>query len=186
MHPDEDRSTPAELGASGSEPAHEVYFKETVHGPVQRNRAGERRSRTRSPRTAPTRGREPAGELAFSRPRLRTTCTRRPTSSTAANELETTFNMAYLDSKNIAYFSTGLLPMLAPGTDPSLPTLGHGRVRLERLPHPGRTPARKRSRRRPVPELERQAGTRMGRGLQRMLVRARSSGCSCYTGFGRT
>jgi acyl-homoserine lactone acylase PvdQ len=34
--------------------------------------------------------------------------------------------MAYLDSKNIAFFSTGLLPVLAPGTDPSLPTLGTG------------------------------------------------------------
>jgi acyl-homoserine lactone acylase PvdQ len=59
----------------------------------------------------------------------------------AANELETTFNMAYLDSENIAYFSTGRLPIPAPGTDPSLPTLGNGEynwrgfLSLEQHPH---------------------------------------------------
>ncbi len=52
----------------------------------------------------------------------------------AANKLETTFNMAYIDSENIAYFSTGRLPILAPGTDPSLPTLGNGEYNWQRLP----------------------------------------------------
>ena len=59
----------------------------------------------------------------------------------AANHLETTFNMAYVDSKHIAYFSTGRLPILAPGTDPSLPTFGTGQydwkgfLSLEQHPH---------------------------------------------------
>ncbi len=44
-----------------------------------------------------------------------------------ANELETTFNIHYVDHKNIAYFSSGLLPRRARGVNPSLPTLGTGR-----------------------------------------------------------
>ena len=49
--------------------------------------------------------------------------------------------MAYLDSKHIAFFSTGRLPVLAPGTDPSLPTFGTGPydwkgfLSLEQHPH---------------------------------------------------
>jgi hypothetical protein len=49
--------------------------------------------------------------------------------------------MAYLDSKEIAYFSTGRLPITAAGTDPSLPTLGTGEydwqgfLSLEQHPH---------------------------------------------------
>ena len=83
-----------------------------------------------------TRGREPAGELAFSE--LDSDRVHSPEQFfEAANKLETTFNMAYVDSKHIAYFSTGRLPILAPGTDPSLPTLGNGRVRLAWLPLPG-------------------------------------------------
>jgi acyl-homoserine lactone acylase PvdQ len=113
-----------ELGATHSEPAHEVYFKESVYGPV---------SGTVTVKGAPyaiatdraDRGQEPAGELAFSD--LDSERVDSPeTFYNAANELETTFNMAYLDSKSIAYFSTGLLPVPAPGTDPSLPTLGNG------------------------------------------------------------
>ncbi len=60
----------------------------------------------------------------------------------AANELETTFNMAYLDSKHIAYFSTGRLPVLAPGTDPSLPTLGTGEYDWQGFLTAGTAPAR--------------------------------------------
>ncbi len=59
----------------------------------------------------------------------------------AANELETTFNMAYADNEHIAFFSTGRLPITAPGTNPSLPTLGTGEydwkgfLGLEEHPH---------------------------------------------------
>ncbi len=129
-----------ELGASGSEPAHEVYFKESVYGPV---------SGTVTVKGAPyavttdraDRGREPAGELAFSRLDTTNWVHSPETFFEAANALETTFNMAYLDNKNIAYFSTGLLPIPAEGTDPSLPTLGNGEynwrgfLSVEQHPH---------------------------------------------------
>jgi acyl-homoserine lactone acylase PvdQ len=112
------------LGASKTEPEHEVFFKETVHGPV---------SGTATVELAPyaianyrsTRGREPAGEVAFSE--LDSNQAGSPQQFfEVANKLETTFNMAYLDSQHVAFFSTGRLPILAPGTDASLPTLGTG------------------------------------------------------------
>jgi acyl-homoserine lactone acylase PvdQ len=112
------------LGATKTEPARELEFEETVHGPV---------SGTVTVGGAPyavakersTRGREPAGELAFSD--LDSNRVHSPEQFfDAANELETTFNMPYLDSSHIAYFSTGRLPILAPGTNPSLPTFGTG------------------------------------------------------------
>ena len=93
-----------------------------------------------------------------------------------ANHLETTFNMAYLDNKHIAYFSTGRLPVLAPGTDPSLPTLGTGEydwqgfLSLEQHPHEI-DPAGE-----VLTELEQQAGARLGRGLGQLLLRAGSAG----------
>jgi acyl-homoserine lactone acylase PvdQ len=128
-----------EIGASGSESAHEVYFKESVYGPV---------SGTVTVKGAPyavstdraDRGREPAGEIAFSRFDSEQVDSPQ-TFFEAANELETTFNMGYLDSENIAYMSTGRLPIPAPGTDPSLPTLGNGEynwrgfLSLEQHPH---------------------------------------------------
>jgi len=112
------------LSAAPGEPAHEVFFKETIHGPVSGTVTvqGEPYAVARE---RANRGREPAGELAFSD--LDSNLVHSPEQFfQAANELETTFNMSYLDSSNIAYFSTGRLPILAPGTDPSLPTLGTG------------------------------------------------------------
>ena len=44
----------------------------------------------------------------------------------AASEFETTFNWFYVDSKHIAYYSSGRLPVRAPGVNPDLPTLGNG------------------------------------------------------------
>ncbi len=112
------------LGAGGSEPAHEVYFKETVYGPVEGTAlsGGEPYaiSKDRS-----TRGREATGELSFADLDSNAVHSVADFYKTA-NELETTFNMSYLDSNNIAYFSTGLLPVPAAGTNPSLPTLGNG------------------------------------------------------------
>jgi acyl-homoserine lactone acylase PvdQ len=112
------------LGPGNGEEAHELTFMETVHGPVQGTVTVEGRpyavAKDRS-----TRGREPAGELAFSD--FDSNRVHSPQQFfRAANELETTFNIPYVDSKRIAYFSAGRLPVLAPGTDPSLPTLGTG------------------------------------------------------------
>ena len=112
------------IGASESEPAHEVYFKETVYGPVEGTATVKgvpyAISKYRS-----TRGREATGELSFADLDSNAVHSVADFYKTA-NELETTFNMSYLDSSNIAYFSTGLLPEPAPGTNPSLPTLGNG------------------------------------------------------------
>jgi len=113
------------LGGGDGQPAREVTFWETVHGPV---------SGTVTVRGRPyaialdrsTRGREPAGEVAFSD--LDSNRVHSPQQFFhAANELETTFNWAYVDNRHTAYFSSGRLPILAPGTDASLPTLGTGR-----------------------------------------------------------
>jgi acyl-homoserine lactone acylase PvdQ len=113
-----------EIGAQGSEPAHEVYFKETIHGPVSGTVLVHGEPYAIANDRA-DRGRDPAGEVAFSE--LDSDQVHNPEQFfDVANELDTTFNMAYLDSEHIAYFSTGLLPVLAPGTNPSLPTLGTG------------------------------------------------------------
>jgi acyl-homoserine lactone acylase PvdQ len=112
------------LGATKTEPARELEFMETVHGPVSGTvTVGGQPYAVAKERS--TRGREPAGELAFSD--LDSNRVHSPTQFfEAANELETTFNVPYVDSTHIAYFSTGRLPILASGTDPSLPTLGTG------------------------------------------------------------
>jgi acyl-homoserine lactone acylase PvdQ len=112
------------LGAGNGEPARELEFEETVHGPVSGTvSVGGQPYAVATERS--TRGREPAGELAFSD--MDSNRVHSPEQFfEAANELETTFNMPYVDSSHIAYFSTGRLPILAPGTDPSLPTFGTG------------------------------------------------------------
>ncbi len=123
----------------GGEPAHEVYFNESVHGPINGTvMVGGRPYGIAIDRA--TRGHEPEGEVAFSR--FDSDKVHNPQQFfEAANELETTFNMAYLDNEHIAYFSTGRLPVTAPGTNPSLPTLGTGEydwkgfLTLEQHPH---------------------------------------------------
>jgi acyl-homoserine lactone acylase PvdQ len=44
----------------------------------------------------------------------------------AAGKEDGTFNWFYVDASNIAYFSSGKLPLRAPGVDPSLPSWGTG------------------------------------------------------------
>jgi acyl-homoserine lactone acylase PvdQ len=112
------------LGPGNGEPERELEFMETVHGPVSGTvTVGGQPYAVATERS--TRGRDPAGELAFSD--MDSNRVHSPSEFfQAANELETTFNMPYVDSTHIAYFSTGRLPILAPGTDPSLPTLGTG------------------------------------------------------------
>ncbi len=113
-----------ELGASKTEKAHEVFFKESVHGPISGTVLVKGQPYAIANDRA-NRGREPAGELAFSK--LDSDQVESPEQFfEAANDLETTFNMSYIDNQHIAYFSTGRLPILAPGVDPSLPTLGTG------------------------------------------------------------
>jgi acyl-homoserine lactone acylase PvdQ len=59
----------------------------------------------------------------------------------SANEFGFTFNFAYASRRNTAYFSSGLLPRRAPGTNKLLPTLGTGQhdwrgfISLTQHPH---------------------------------------------------
>ena len=121
------------LGAGEGEPARELSSTRPFTVPSAarcRSAAGPTRSR----KDRSTRGDEPAGELAFSEldsepgPLARSSSSRRqpvrddvqhgPTSTTSTSPTS----------------RPGRLPIMAPGTDPSLPTLGHGRVRLARVP----------------------------------------------------
>jgi acyl-homoserine lactone acylase PvdQ len=128
-----------EIGAGNEEPAHEVKFYESVHGPITGTvLVGGQPYAIANDRS--TRGREPAGEVAFSK--LDSGKVHNPQEFfEAANELETTFNMAYVDNEHIAYISTGRLPVTAAGTNPQLPTLGTGEydwkgfLSLEQHPH---------------------------------------------------
>ena len=113
------------LGAGDGQPAREVTFWETVHGPVSGTVTVHGRPYAIALDRS-TRGREPAGEVAFSD--LDSNRVHSPQQFFhAANELETTFNWAYIDNRHTAYLSSGRLPIHAPGTDPSLPTLGTGK-----------------------------------------------------------
>ncbi len=126
------------LGEGAGGP-HEVFFNESVHGPISGTvLVGGQPYAIATDRS--TRGREPAGEVAFSK--MDSNQVHNPQEFfEAANELETTFNMAYADNEHIAFFSTGRLPITAPGTNPSLPTLGTGEydwkgfLGLEEHPH---------------------------------------------------
>ncbi len=128
-----------ELGPNGKEGSREVFFKESVHGPISGTAlVGGQPYAISTDRS--TRGREPAGEVAFSK--LDSDQVHNPQQFfEAANELETTFNMAYASDEHVAFFSTGRLPINAPGTNPSLPTLGTGEydwkgfLGLEEHPH---------------------------------------------------
>jgi acyl-homoserine lactone acylase PvdQ len=127
------------IGASATQPAHEVVFNETVHGPVNGTVTVHGRPYAVAFDRS-TRGHEPTGELALSD--LDSDRVHNPQQFfRAINQFGTTFNWPYIDSKQIAYFSSGRLPIMAPGTDPSLPTLGTGRydwrgwLPLDRHPH---------------------------------------------------
>ncbi len=112
------------LGASETEPAREVIIKESVYGPVTGTVMVAGKPYAVSVDRS-TRGHEPEGELAFSD--FDSDRVHSPTQFFEATaNLGTTFNMAYVDSKNVGYISTGRLPKLAPETDAALPTLGTG------------------------------------------------------------
>jgi acyl-homoserine lactone acylase PvdQ len=111
------------LRKSGS-PDREIVFHETVHGPVQgyATVAG-RRVALALART--TRGRELASTRPFYELDTQQVRSARDFVRTMAG-VEFAFNWFYADSKDIAMFSSGRLPVRAPGTDPALPTDGTG------------------------------------------------------------
>ena len=56
----------------------------------------------------------------------------------AAATFDFTFNLFYVDHHDIAFYSSGPAPIRAPGTNPSLPTLGTGQYDWRGfLPTPG-------------------------------------------------
>ena len=105
-------------------PARELTFLQSVHGPISGTVTVHGRPYAVA-RDRADRGREPDGMLALSD--LDSNRVHSPQDFfNAVNHFDTTFNWPYLDSTHTAYFSSGLLPIRAPGTDPSLPTLGTG------------------------------------------------------------
>jgi acyl-homoserine lactone acylase PvdQ len=112
------------LAATSTEPERPVSFRTTLHGPVSGTvTVGGKPYAVANMRS--TRGREATGGLIVSslnEGRLRSARDLRK----AAAGLGFTFNMFYVDHRDIAFFSTGRLPVRAPGTNPSLPTLGTG------------------------------------------------------------
>jgi acyl-homoserine lactone acylase PvdQ len=111
------------LKAISSEPEKAVTFRETVHGPVSGTVTVQGRpyaiANFRS-----TRGREATGGFIGSA--LNGGVRSQKDFREAAGSFGFTFNLFYLDHRDIAFFSTGRLPIRAPGTNPSLPTLGTG------------------------------------------------------------
>jgi acyl-homoserine lactone acylase PvdQ len=127
------------LGASSTEPAREVTFYQTVHGPIVGTVTVHGKPYAVAFDRA-TRGDEPTGELALSD--LDSNRVHNPQQFfRAVNHFGTTFNWPYIDDKQVAYFSSGRLPIMAPGTDSSLPALGTGKydwrgwLSLNRHPH---------------------------------------------------
>jgi Penicillin amidase len=113
------------LRGSGGAPDEPVVFRETVHGPV---------SGTVTVRGKPyaiatmraSRGREAMSVFIGSG--LNEGALRSARDIPRITRLfPLTFNMFYVDHRDIAFFSTGRLPIRAPGTNPSLPTIGTGR-----------------------------------------------------------
>jgi acyl-homoserine lactone acylase PvdQ len=112
------------LKGNGTEPDRKLDFRETVHGPViGYARVDGRRVAISSKRS--TRGRELLSAIAFQD--LNTNRVHNVQSFySAMNQLEFTFSWFYADDRDIAMFSSGRLPVRAPGAASGLPTDGSG------------------------------------------------------------
>ena len=110
-----------EAGALG---LNRVGFRTTVHGPVigYATVAG-RRVAISAKRS--TRGREILASLALHDLNRNVVRSARDFVRTM-NQVELAFNWVYADNRDIAFFSSGRLPLRATGADPGLPTDGSG------------------------------------------------------------
>jgi acyl-homoserine lactone acylase PvdQ len=110
-------------GAPGA-PDSELVYRTTVHGPVfGYASAGGKRVALSLARS--TRGRELLSAIPFQE--LTTDAVHDPASFFAAmGKFELTFNWMYADSKHIAFYSSGRLPLRADGVNGGLPTNGDG------------------------------------------------------------
>ncbi len=112
------------LQGTATVPEREIVFRETVHGPVLGYATVDGRRVAISSRRS-TRGRELLSALAFQD--LNTNRVHDAKSFfRAMNQLEFTFNWFYADDRDIAMFSSGRLPVRAPGVGTGLPTNGNG------------------------------------------------------------
>jgi acyl-homoserine lactone acylase PvdQ len=110
-------------GKNGA-PDRTLSFRTTVHGPVVGYaRSGGTRVAVSSKRS--TRGREALSVLSFERLNTGAVHSAREFLKTMST-FELTFNWFYEDSRDIAMFSTGRVPLRAPGVDLALPTKGTG------------------------------------------------------------
>jgi acyl-homoserine lactone acylase PvdQ len=102
-----------------------LRFRETVHGPVIGYATARGGARVALALQRSTRGRELRSAGAFYG-----LDTNRVTSARSflknMSGIEFSFDWFYADNRDIAMFSSGRLPVRAPGTDPSLPTVGTG------------------------------------------------------------
>jgi acyl-homoserine lactone acylase PvdQ len=106
------------------QPDQPVSFYETTHGPVL-GTATVGGTKVAIALQRSTRGREYLSAQGFYE--LDTGQVRSPqTFVKAMSKVELSFNWFYADNRHIAYFSSGRLPLRAPGTDPALPTVGNG------------------------------------------------------------
>jgi acyl-homoserine lactone acylase PvdQ len=111
------------LKASGS-PDQDVLYLETAHGPVL-GYAKVDGKRVAIAMQRSTRGRE----ILSARPFYELNTGRVSSAKRflqAMNAVEFSFNWFYADDRDIAFFSSGRLPLRADGTDPALPTIGTG------------------------------------------------------------
>ena len=111
------------LKASGS-PDQDVSYYETAHGPVVGY------AKVDGKRVAISMQRSTRGREILSAPAFYELNTGRVTSAKrflqAMGAVEFSFNWFYADDRDIAFFSSGRLPVRAEGTDPALPTIGTG------------------------------------------------------------
>ncbi len=126
------------LKGAGGTPDEQVTFRETVHGPVSGTATVAGKPYAVANLRA-SRGREALGAFigsAFNEGALHSA----RDLARYAGAFDFTFNLFYVDHRDIAFFSAGRLPIRAPGTNPSLPTLGTGaydwRGFLKRDKHP--------------------------------------------------
>ncbi len=120
------------LKGGGGAPDEQVFFYETVHGPVSGTvTVGGRPYAVTTLRAS--RGREVTGAYIGSGLNEGALHSAKDLPK-VASDFAFTFNLFYVDHEDIGFFSAGRLPIRAPGTNPSLPTLGTAPVRLARLP----------------------------------------------------
>ena len=101
-----------------------VNFRTTVHGPVVGYATVDGREVAISSKRS-SYGKDVL-DLLFNRRLSTARCTDPKSFFKAASLTPQTFNSFYIDSKHIAEFTTGRLPVRAPHVDPGLPTVGTG------------------------------------------------------------